>query len=239
MDRFGNWFTLGFNHLRDCWQQHIVPALVFYGVIMVVAIVFTAIAFAVMFGFMAAGEEELGMILLFVVVGVEMVLLPLLLVPLQVGYMRGTLRAMRGQGDLTVGDLFSCIALTPKAFAVLFITMTAGMIGALFCYFPAFLIGALFFHALPAVADKGLGPIDAIKESIRLAKPRYWALVLYVLLYGFILAFVGYIPLIGPILIFPMATIFALAPYLDAQDEIDGDHPADVDQWQDEQFGSV
>ena len=216
MDRFGNWFTLGLDHLRDNWQQHIVPALVFFGVLMGLAVVFSVLALGAMFGLMA-----------------------LIVAPLQVGYMRGVLKSMRGQGELTAGDLFSGFSRTPSAVIVLLITVFGGGIAFLFFVFPAYLLAALFFHAMPAVADKGLGPIAAIQESIRLVKPNFWPMVLYVVIYGMALGFVAYIPLIGPLVMFPMMIIFAVAPYLDAQEEADGAAPADMDQWQDEQFGSV
>ena len=215
MDGLGRWLGFGFRHFQEHWQKHLVPGLVMFGLVfvMVMAVfVLFGIGFAVG---IVTGEEELGMMLGMVLGGVSMLVLPLMIAPIQLGYMRGTLRLMRG-GEFGVGDLFGSLRDAPAAMVVMVVVMVAAMTAAMFCYFPAFLVAALFFHALPSLADKGGSPIAALKHSVELARKQYWGLVLYVFIYGFLLAMLGYVPLIGPILAIPLGVIFCLAPYVDA-----------------------
>jgi len=215
MDGFGRWFGFGLRHLQDHWRDHVVPGLVMFGIVMALIVLLFALAGM---GFVVGailGAEELGMLLAMVLGTAAIVVLPTLLAPIQVGYMRGTLNLMRG-GEFGVGDLFGALRDAPAAMVVMFVAMVATLTAALFCYFPAFLVAALFFHALPALADDGGGPIAALKHSVDLAKPNYWGLVLYVVVYGFALSILGYVPILGAVAAVPVGTVLALAPYFDA-----------------------
>lgn len=218
MDRFGKWLGFGFRHLQDNWQAHIVPGLVFFGVIVGMTMLVVVLYFAGMIIGAAMGEEELGLIISMVLGTGALFVMMIIIAPLQVGYMRGTLKLMRG-GELTVGDLFGGLRDAPAACIVMLVVMCSAMFAAMFCYFPAFLVAALFFHAMPSLADNGGGPIDALKDSVDKAKPVFWGLVLYVFVYGMLVGMMGYIPIVGPIAAVPVGVIFALAPYVDALDE--------------------
>ena len=194
------------------------PGLVFFGVVMGMTMVVVVLFFG---GFVIGGvlgEEEIGLIISMVLGMGGMFLMMVLIAPIQIGYMRGTLRLMRG-GEFGVGDLFGALGDAPAAVILMAIVFTAAMVSAMFCYFPAFLVAALFFHAMPALADNGGSPIAAIQESIRLAKRNYWGLVLYVFVYGMLVGMMSYIPIVGPIAAIPVGVIFALAPYVDSLDE--------------------
>lgn len=215
MDGFGRWFGIGLRHLQEHWREHVVPGLVMFGIVMVLVVV--VFGFAGM-GFVVGaviGEEELGMLLTMVMGTAAIVILPACMAPIQLGYMRGTLNLMRG-GEFGAGDLFSGLRDAPAAIVVMVVAIAAAMTGALFCYFPAFLVAALFFHALPSLADNGGGPIAALKHSVDLAKKNYWGLVLYVVVYGFALGILGYVPILGAVAAIPVGTVLALAPYLDS-----------------------
>jgi len=217
MDGFGRWFGIGLKHLQEHWRDHVVPGLVMFGVVMVlVVLVFGVAGMGFVIG-AVLGEEELGFLLTMVLGMAAMVVLPAFMAPIQVGYMRGTLKLMRG-GEFGVGDLFGALRDAPAAMVLMVIVMAATLTAALFCYFPAFLVAALFFHALPALADNGGGPIEALKHSVDLAKRNYWALVLYVLVYGFALGILGYVPILGAVAAIPVGTVLALAPYIDSVD---------------------
>ncbi len=218
MDRFGKWLGFGFRHLQDHWQAHLVPALVFFGIVMGLSVFITALFFVGFFIGAVTGEEEIGLILAMVLGFGGLFVMIVLIAPMQVGYMRGTLKLMRG-GELTVGDLFSALRDAPAACIVMLVVFTSAMVAALFCYFPAFLVAALFFHALPSLADNGDGPIAALQDAVAKAKENFWGLVIYVFIYGMIVGMMGYIPVVGPIAAIPVGVIFALAPYVDSLDE--------------------
>jgi hypothetical protein len=229
MDKIGPWFSGGFEHLQQHWRKHLVPALVFNAAIMVVVGLMMVVIFAVTMlgGVLVALLADLmgdvgGLLGLVVMVGIMTVLmlaLNLLFVPLQLGYMRGTINLMRG-GDFTVGDLFGAVRLTGKGAIAMVLLMTAVMTAALFCYFPAFLVGALFMLTMPLIADpeKELGPIEAMKTSVELIKPHFWGAVLYMFLIGMLTGLLSYIPIVGPMLVLPIAMSLLMSPYLDLVD---------------------
>jgi len=229
MDKIGPWFSFGFDHLQRHWQKHLVPALVFYAAIMVVVSVVVGVIFVVMMagGVLTALLAEaigdvgglIGMVLMFGIMFVLILGLNLLFVPLQLGYMRGTLTLMRG-GDFTVGDLFGALRLTGKGAIAMVLLMTAVMTAALFCYLPAFLVAGMLMLTMPLVADphKELGPIEAMKTSYELMKPHFWGAVLYTFLIGMLTGVLSYIPIVGPLLVLPVAMALLMAPYLDLVD---------------------
>lgn len=236
MDKLGDWISASFRHLGARWQAHIVPVLVFIVAIIVLSSVAVGLFFVVsMFGSVLAMivggllmevNEGLGAaavmilsILVWVIAGLVITVCMMLIVPVQLGYMRGSMNLMRG-GEFTVGDLFGAFRLTLKGFVAMFLMMTAVMIAMCFCYFPAFLVSAALIFTFPFIVDpqRNLGPIAAMKASYDLGRPYFWGLVLYVFLIGTISGILGYIPFIGPLISIPVATTMLLTPYLDLVD---------------------
>ncbi len=236
MDKLGEWISASFRHLGARWQAHIVPVLVLIAAIIVLSSVAMGLFFVVwMFGsviavaigtLLAQVNEGLGMaamgiisILVYLISFLVIFVCMALIVPVQLGYMRGSMNLMRG-GEFTVGDLFSAFRLTLKGFIAMFLMMTAVMIAMCFCYFPAFLVSAALIFTFPFIVDpqRNMGPIAAMKASYDLGRPYFWGLVLYVFLIGTISGILGYIPFIGPLISIPVATTMLLTPYLDLVD---------------------
>ena len=64
-------------------------------------------------------------------------------------------------------------------------------IGFLLCVLPGLLVMALSVAVAPAIAVEGLGPLQAMRRSFRLVKPRLWPVLGIVLLSGLMASFVG------------------------------------------------
>jgi len=236
MDKLGDWISNSFRHLGMHWQRHIVPALLLFVAIMVLMSVAFGLFFVVwMFGsvlavaigaLLAEINEGLGIaamgilsILVYLISFLLIFLCTALIVPIQMGYLRGSLKLMRG-GDFVVGDLFSAFRLTLKGFIAGFLMMIAVFLAMCACYFPAFLVSAVLIFTFPFIVDpqREMGPIAAMKASYELGRPYFWGLVIYVFVIGVISGILGYIPIIGPLISIPVATTMLLTPYIELVD---------------------
>jgi uncharacterized membrane protein len=107
------------------------------------------------------------------------------------------LKALRGETP-TIGDLFGGFSRNPGGIlaAALLIGLMVG-IGSNLCYLPGIILGGLSMLSLPLIVDRGLGPIEAIKESFSLmSKNIVMASVIYFLAslasgLGFLLCCIG------------------------------------------------
>jgi hypothetical protein len=105
------------------------------------------------------------------------------------GVLRAAFKLIRGgapeAGDvLSGGDLFAPMFIAYAIYAI------ASGIGVLLCIVPGLAVGLFFNMAFPLIVDRGLSPIDALKESVELVKPE-WVNVLLFGLIAVALNFVG------------------------------------------------
>jgi len=232
MDKLGIWLGQAWQHLQDHWRDHLVPALALGGIIFAMVFVGILVVGGLTMIGVALDEEELtialamGGSLLFTLVFMVAYL------PLVVGYIKGTLKLMRG-GEFVVGDLFSGLRETPAALLVMAITMIGVWIGMLFFYIPGIIVAVVLWFTLPLVAD-GVGPIDAVKKSIEMIKPYFFPMLVYQFIFGFLIGVVAYIPFVGMFLVMPISFVMMAVPYLDLYREHFGEHPDEIE---DEDFG--
>lgn len=221
MDKLGVWLNLAWKHLQEHWRDHLLPAVAMFGIVFGMTFIgIFVVSAGIIIGAMA-DSEELTLVLVFGLGFLFSIVFMIAYIPLVVGYMKGTLKLMRG-GELVVGDLFSGLRETPAALITMTITMTCSMFAALFFYFPALIVSTFLWFALPLVAD-GVGPIDALKKSVEMVKPQFWGLLVYQFIFGFIMAMLAYIPLVGPLLMFPIMFVMMMVPYVDLLKEAQGD----------------
>ncbi len=214
MERIGPWLTQSLDHLKVDWQKHIVPTLVMFGGMMVLSIVLCVFIVLGMVAGIAIGSDEVMAILVMFFSLIGTLFMVVALAPLQLGYMRGCLKLMRGE-PFELSEFGTALRFTPGAVILMFIVMTSVMIAMCFCYFPAFIVGALFMFGFPVMADRECGPIEALKISVEMVKPNLWAFVLYNFLLGIIVGFVAYVPVLGMFAVVPIGTTMMLIPYLD------------------------
>jgi len=102
-------------------------------------------------------------------------------------------------------SLREAVRFNAKKYLVLWVTMilfaliVAGSL--LLLIVPAIWTIAWFMLSSYAVVDKGLGPVDALKESKRLAqrhKAKVWGIIGVSILASFVAAFIAFVPYIGP-----------------------------------------
>jgi hypothetical protein len=81
-----------------------------------------------------------------------------------------------GGRDITVGQALSAAGRSWWALlASWFLVHLLEGLAALACFVPMFFLMPMYVCVAPAIAIEGLGPIQAMRRSWRLAKRRYWA----------------------------------------------------------------
>lgn len=229
MDSIKLWWSESWGHLRDHWTRHAGPSLVAFGVpfllnaiaSMVLMVVFMAGLLPVLFVYDGEPPAASWVFLLiagsFVYTFAAMalyLLIAILIAPMFLGYMRGTLRLMRGEPfgmrDLLVSPLDGI-----GAIVLLFLMWMAMIFGAQLFIVVGVVAGAACMCALPAMADEGIGPIAAIGRSCSMFKRRPWELCGWFMALMMIVFLVAYIPLVGIVLITPVWMVFSAVAYLD------------------------
>lgn len=214
MEFIGPWLTQSLDHLKVDWQKHMVPTLVMFAAVMVLVLVLCLfIAVGAVIG-IAAGSEDLMALFIMVFSLLGTVVMMVMIAPLQLGYMRGCLKLLRG-GTFELSEFGAGLRFTPGAIVMMIIVLSSVMVAMCFCYFPAFIVGALFMFAFPVMADRECGPIEALKTSVEMVKPHLWGVVLYSFLMGMIMGFVSYVPILGAFAVLPIGSTMVLIPYLD------------------------
>ncbi|MEA2972028.1 MAG: hypothetical protein QOG82_486 [Actinomycetota bacterium] len=93
---------------------------------------------------------------------------------------------------MTAGEALRAVRSRWWAFIVawLLVHLLEG-VGFLMCVLPGLLVMALFVPVAPTIAIEGLGPIRALKRSVRLVRPRLWPTLGIALLAGLLASTVG------------------------------------------------
>lgn len=97
------------------------------------------------------------------------------------GYTRYALNIARGR-PYSFGDIFGGDRLYGKILVVRFLYSAVVGVGVMLCLIPGLIAALGFSQATFLVVDKGMEPIDAMKESWRLASPNFANLFLWGLL---------------------------------------------------------
>lgn len=225
----GEWLGAAFTEFKTNWQEHLIPSLIVFGITFVGTFLMMGLlgAFVVVLMLLGSllGEDvaAIGAILGYGI-GLPLFFVGLIAVftPLMVGYNRVVLRVMRGD-TYEIGEMFALDGLGSALVA----NVVAGVVvsaAAMACYFPALPVGCLFMFTTPLIADRKVsGGIDAIKQSVALARKNLWGLMGYWLVAILIGMAVAYIPVIGAFLSMPLITTFILTAYLKLSE--DGEQP--------------
>jgi hypothetical protein len=79
----------------------------------------------------------------------------------------------------------------PALLAASFLVGLASVVGFVFCLLPGIALTVLYTVVTPAMMIEEIGPIDGMRRSWRLVKPRFWGVLGIVVLAWVISAFVG------------------------------------------------
>lgn len=229
MDSIKFWWSESWGHLRDRWTRHAGPSAVLFGVpfllntigSFVMAVLFTVVVVGVLIAFDGEPPEVGWFALLFGGSFVFMfatmalyLLIAILIAPLFLGYMRGTLALMRGE-PFGLRDLLVSPGDGIQAIVLLSLIWMAVLFGTQLFFVVGIVAAAACMCALPAMADEGIGPFAAIGRSCSLFKRRPWELCGWVMALMLIVMLVAYIPLIGIMLITPVWMVFTAVAYAD------------------------
>jgi hypothetical protein len=130
------------------------------------------------------------------------------------GYTQSLLRSIRDKRKPEVGDLFSHMNLFLPLLGFFIVAGLAVFIGFLILVLPGIIAGiALYFfclYLLPLMTDKGLGLIEAVKESSRMAleDPVVEHIAVVAIYIG--ITALGQVVPFGIIFTMPIATLFML-----------------------------
>jgi len=204
MKHLGSWLAGAVDHLKNNWQAHIPPGLVFVVATMVMALGFTAVMVVLggVVGFLAAVVQDERVVLIAAIIGgiaffAAIIVMTVLIQPLWMAYVRYTIHLLRGEKP-ELGELAWGYKHIAPVTGLIALTMAATFIAMLFCYFPGFLVAAALYFAMPVMADRECGPIEAIKASWELVKANFldvFVLMLVVMVGSMVLS---YVPFIGP-----------------------------------------
>ncbi len=153
----------------------------------------------------------------FVYIAVSVVSFGLMAPVLTAGYMHSILLLVREGRKPRIRDLFSQMRLFLPLLGFLLLTALMAMIGLKLLVLPgiAFLIALSYFclFMLPLMTDEGLGLIEAIKESSRMAMEPPVGEYLVVIIIFLVINSIGNSTGIGILFTQPFATIFILLVY--------------------------
>lgn len=94
------------------------------------------------------------------------------------GFYEMAIKQVRGE-PIAVGDLFSSMDMALPTFGATLLMGLATMAGAVFCILPAYIVGGLLMLTLPIMADRRVGPIEAMTLSWNMLKQDMWMVTLY------------------------------------------------------------
>lgn len=213
MPDLNRWIDSVVRYAQERGPEHLVPALCMLGVQLVLLCWFFIGYVPIIVGVAAAEDYPWAPFVGFGVAGVMFFGAIAALQPVHVGYMHGTLRSMRGEG-FPISELAWGFRRLPSALAMFFLTMGAVFFGTLFCYLPGLIVGILLGLAVPALADRDAGAIDALTTSFELVRANFLAATLWWLLMLVLLMVASFIPLVGPMLSIPLASVLQATAYL-------------------------
>lgn len=142
----------------------------------------------------------------FVILVVGLVVLLILMAAFSSAYINGILDVANGV-PVTPGSFFKPRLIGPVIAATLLVGIAAG-IGSLACYVPGLIVSIFAFFTTPALIDRNLSAINAIKTSIHIAKNNFVQVLLVWLLYNIVISVGSFLCGVGLLVAAPIAILF-------------------------------
>lgn len=156
-------------------------------------------------------------VMTFVMIVVGCVTLGILAPVMAAGYVQSILLMLREGREPTIKDLFSEMRLFFPLLLFGIVCLVAIWIGFSLLFIPGIIvIAALIFcclYMLPLMTDKGLGLVDAIKESYAMAVRDGVSEHIVVAVIFIVISAIGNAVLLGSLFTQPLATVFLLSVY--------------------------
>ncbi|MGU3653682.1 hypothetical protein [Mycolicibacterium sp. A43C] len=161
-------------------------------------------------GFSYEYSSGLGGASIFVLV-IGLIVLLVLLAAISSAYFGGVLDIANGV-PVTAGSFFKPRLIGPVIIATLLVGIAVS-IGSVLCYIPGLIVSIFAFFVTPALIDRNLSAIDAIKLSIDVTKNNFVPVLLSWLLYSVILAVGSFLCYVGLLVAAPLAILFQVYAY--------------------------
>ncbi len=206
-------------HLQDHIKGHAILGITWFFGIQFFVWGLLIVMFVGMFGGIAISSEseELGGVALLGMIGVGSLLylgFILAIVMVMYGYQRATLKEIDGEGEVSLGAVFSgALGCIGTIVALGFVNTFLSFVGILMCYVGVLITVVPIRFAFLITVDKGLGLTDAIA----LAWTTFWArpmdhFLCFLTEMGVSLV-LSLIPIIGPVVALPAIVVFDVKSY--------------------------
>ncbi len=206
MQNLGPWLNATKDHVSKHWQAHLLPLVLLYAggiavgiaatvVVLAGGIAVTVVGAIVQSGWLAA----LAMVVFYGGGLLAIIVMAMLLTPIYFGHVAVVIRAHRGE-PAHPGDMWWGFRNLGKVTVFMVLSTVISLGAAMLCYFPAILVSVAFMFAVPAMVDRDLGAVDALKASWELAKPRFLELLVLMFIFFALIMVLSYVPLVGPFL---------------------------------------
>jgi len=199
----GPWFNLTKAHLALHWQKHLPPLLIMVGVS--IAVGMAAVPLFLCTGLLssvlgaASGSEAVTLATMLVGFGLATLLIVAVsigIMPLYLGYLRTALKLHRGE-PVGRDDLLWGFCNLGRVLGLVLLQGALTFPAALCCYFPAFFVGTALFFSFMVLVDREVGPVECVKGSWALAKPRFVELLVVMVILVFAMMVLAYVPVVG------------------------------------------
>lgn len=205
----GGWITATADALKLHANQMIGPGLVCWGLTMLFVLPLSmaigfGVAIAAILAEQGGGDAPVWILpVVFVVFGLFFVALMFFNGVLLHGVYRWSLALLRGEKP-SFGAVVPGFGAAMVAGAIPMVQMSLGLLGLPFCLVPTIWIGLTLALAQVAAADRGQGIVDALSTSMELTSGRKLNLFLFQMVLMFVVMLISYIPIVGPIAMYPI-----------------------------------
>jgi zinc ribbon protein len=226
--RIGEWLSEAFNLFQQEWRTWISQGLIYCGLAIGPALLgymsFYIALFAGVFAITpSTGSGQRtgpppgmtgGLIVGGILILVGLLATVYFSITLVAGMKRTAAKQLRGE-PISVGDIFSARDVFWPAFAAMFLTGLATMVGSLALCIGAYLVAGLFSFTLPLVVEGRLGAVEAMRRSWEVTRPHMWMYLLWYLLIGLIGGLGFNFCIVGAAATMPIYTLAMMVAYRD------------------------
>jgi len=204
--KLGDWISEGWNLFTARWQVWVLASTICFAPIVIILPLFF-ISFALMAGQSPAATLFIGFLTM--VVGIAF---PLFIIFVIGGMHRMAIKQIRGE-SISVQDIFSCKDCFGKLIILALLMYIANIVGLLMLFVGIFFVHGVLFFVFPLVVDKDLSPMEAINQSMELAKKDWLMFTLFAFIVGLISQVGIYFCYIGFVASFPLQFTITAAAY--------------------------
>jgi hypothetical protein len=208
------WIGEGWQMFAAQWQTWVLIMLAYLGVMLAVLAPIYALMVALIFNLPPEELQEGPPAAIFIFYPLIFGVMSVVLSYLMGGLFRTAFKQLRGE-TISVRDLFSggdCFGKMLGAFVLLWIM---GAIGLALCLIPALVVAGLFLFTLPLVAERGLGPLEALRTSMEKTKGNLLMFSLFAVVLYLIAAAGGMLCGVGALITYPVVFATMAVAYRD------------------------